>query len=455
MPFKERAREAQKNLSLPLEEVAASAVGEGDRRSSMKVLVIGGGGREHAVCRKLSESKDVTELLCAPGNAGIARVARCIPDVKATDIDGIVALAKREKVDFVCVTPDDPLALGCVDRLEAEGIAAFGPTAYAAQMEASKIFSKNLMRKYGIPTAKCEIFTEMEKALAYLDTQSAPIVVKADGLALGKGVVVAATIDEAKQAVIEMMQGGKFGRSGARVLIEECMVGREVTVLCFCDGKTIVPMKASQDHKRVFDGDKGPNTGGMGAFAPSPLYTRHIAERTEREILLPTLRAMNAEGFTFKGVLYVGLMLTKDGPKVVEYNARFGDPETQVVLPLLDSDLFAIMRAVREQRLAEMDICWKDGAAACVVLASGGYPGKYEGGKPISGLEEAEAMGATVYHAGTKRTDAGYVTAGGRVLGVTALGDTLADAIHKAYAAAEQIHFDGAHMRRDIGKLDM
>ena len=421
----------------------------------MKVLVIGGGGREHAVCRKLSESKDVTELLCAPGNAGIARVACCIPDVKATDIDGIVALAKREKVDFVCVTPDDPLALGCVDRLEAEGIAAFGPTAYAAQMEASKIFSKNLMRKYGIPTAKCEIFTEMEKALAYLDTQSAPIVVKADGLALGKGVVVAATIDEAKQAVIEMMQGGKFGRSGARVLIEECMVGREVTVLCFCDGKTIVPMKASQDHKRVFDGDKGPNTGGMGAFAPSPLYTRHIAERTEREILLPTLRAMNAEGFTFKGVLYVGLMLTKDGPKVVEYNARFGDPETQVVLPLLDSDLFAIMRAVREQRLAKMDIRWKDGAAACVVLASGGYPGKYEGGKPISGLEEAEAMGATVYHAGTKRTDAGYVTAGGRVLGVTALGDTLADAIHKAYAAAEQIHFDGAHMRRDIGKLDM
>ena len=239
------------------------------------------------------------------------------------------------------------------------------------------------------------------------------------------------------------------------MLIEECMVGREVTGLCFCDGKTIVPMKASQDHKRVFDGDKGPNTGGMGAFAPSPLYTRHIAERTEREILLPTLRAMNAEGFTFKGVLYVGLMLTKDGPKVVEYNARFGDPETQVVLPLLDSDLFAIMRAVREQRLAEMDIRWKDGAAACVVLASGGYPGKYEGGKPISGLEEAEAMGATVYHAGTKRTDAGYVTAGGRVLGVTALGDTLADAIHKAYAAAEQIHFDGAHMRRDIGKLDM
>ena len=417
----------------------------------MKVLVIGGGGREHAVCKKLSESKDVTQILCAPGNAGIAQAARCIPEVKATD----VALAKNEKVDFVCVTPDDPLALGCVDRLEEEGIPAFGPTAYAAQMEASKIFSKNLMRKYGIPTAKCEIFTEMDKALAYLDTQEAPIVVKADGLALGKGVVVAATIDEAKQAVIEMMQGGKFGRSGARVLIEECMVGREVTVLCFCDGKTIRPMPASQDHKRVFDGDKGPNTGGMGAFAPSPLYTEEIAARTEKEILLPTLNAMNSEGFTFKGVLYVGLMLTKDGPKVVEYNARFGDPETQVVLPLLESDLFAIMRAVREGRLAETDIRWKKESAACIVLASGGYPEKYESGKLISGLEDAEAAGATVYHAGTKKTDAGYVTAGGRVLGVTALGDTLADAVHSAYAAAEKIHFEGAHMRRDIGSRDM
>lgn len=421
----------------------------------MKILVIGGGGREHAVCKKLNESKDVTQILCAPGNAGIAQVARCIPEVKATDVEGIVALAKNEKADFVCVTPDDPLALGCVDRLEEEGIPAFGPTAYAAQMEASKIFSKNLMRKYGIPTAKCEIFTEMDKALAYLDTQEAPIVVKADGLALGKGVVVASTIEEAKNAVIEMMEGGKFGRSGARVLIEECMVGREVTVLCFCDGKTIRPMPASQDHKRVFDGDKGLNTGGMGAFAPSPLYTEEIAERTEKEILLPTLNAMNSEGFTFKGVLYVGLMLTKDGPKVVEYNARFGDPETQAVLPLLESDLFAIMRAVRDGRLAETDIRWKKESAACIVLASGGYPGKYESGKLISGLEDAETAGATVYHAGTKKTDAGYVTAGGRVLGVTALGDTLADAVHSAYAAAEKIHFEGAHMRRDIGSRDM
>ena len=421
----------------------------------MKVLVIGGGGREHAVCKKLSESPLVTELLCAPGNAGIAQVARCVPDVKATDVPAIVALAKAEQVDFVCVTPDDPLALGCVDALEEAGIAAFGPNAQAAQMEASKIFSKNLMHKYGIPTAKSEVFTDADAALAYLAAQQAPIVVKADGLALGKGVVVAQTIEEARQAVEEMMRGGKFGKSGARVLIEECMFGREVTVLCFCDGKTIVPMRASQDHKRVFDGDKGPNTGGMGAFAPSPLYTEEIAKRTEQEILLPTLRAMNAEGITFKGVLYVGLMLTAQGPRVVEYNARFGDPETQAVLPLLESDLMEIMMAVREQRLSGMDIRWKEQAAVCIVLASGGYPGKYESGKVISGLEDAQAMGATVYHAGTKLVDGAYVTAGGRVLGVTALGDTLADAVHGAYAAAEKIHFEGAHMRRDIGSRDL
>ena len=421
----------------------------------MKVLVIGGGGREHAVCKKLAESPKVDALLCAPGNAGIAQVATCVPEVKATDVAGIVALAQREHVDFVCVTPDDPLALGCVDALEAAGIPAFGPSAYAAQMESSKIFSKNLMKKYGIPTAQSEVFTDCAAALAYLDTQSAPIVVKADGLALGKGVVVAQTIDEAKQAVIDMMQGGRFGKSGARVLIEECMFGREVTVLCFCDGKTIVPMRASQDHKRVFDGDKGPNTGGMGAFAPSPLYTPDIAARTEAEILLPTLAAMNAEGITFKGVLYVGLMLTKEGPKVVEYNARFGDPETQAVLPLLESDLMEIMLAVREQRLADADIRWKDGAAACIVLASGGYPGHYEGGKPISGIEAAEAQGATVYHAGTKKTEAGFVTAGGRVLGVTALGATLREAIEKAYAASDEIHFEGAHKRLDIGSRDL
>ena len=420
----------------------------------MKVLVVGGGGREHAVCKKLKESKLVSELLCAPGNAGIAKVATCVPGVKATDVEAIVKLAKDEKVDFVCVTPDDPLALGCVDALEKEGIAAFGPSAYAAQMESSKIFSKNLMKKYGIPTAESETFEDMDAALHYLDTQEAPIVIKADGLALGKGVIVAATMDEAKEAVVDMMQGGKFGKSGARVRIEECMFGREVTVLCFCDGKTIVPMRASQDHKRVFDNDQGPNTGGMGAFAPSPLYTQEIAERTMNEILVPTLNAMNAEGFTFKGVLYVGLMLTEKGPKVVEYNARFGDPETQVVLPLLDSDLMEIMMAVRNQTLAELDIQWKQASAACIVLASGGYPGKYEGGKVITGMDDAEETGATVYHAGTKMADGSVVTAGGRVLGVTALGENLRAAVDGAYAAAKKIHFDGVHMRSDIGSKD-
>ena len=420
----------------------------------MKVLVVGGGGREHAVCKKLAESKLVDTLLCAPGNAGIAQAAVCVPGVKATDVEGIVALAKAEKVDFVCVTPDDPLALGCVDALEKEGIAAFGPSAYAAQMESSKIFSKNLMKKYGIPTAESETFEDMDAALAYLDTKEAPIVIKADGLALGKGVIVAQTMDEAKEAVVDMMQGGKFGKSGARVLIEECMFGREVTVLCFCDGKTIVPMRASQDHKRVNDHDQGPNTGGMGAFAPSPLYTPEIAERAMNEIIVPTMNAMNAEGFTFKGVLYVGLMLTEKGPKVVEYNARFGDPETQVVLPLLDSDLMEIMMAVRNQTLSELDIQWKQESAACIVLASGGYPGKYEGGKVITGMDAAEETGATVYHAGTKAVDGEIVTAGGRVLGVTALGENLRAAVDSAYAAAKKIHFDGVHMRSDIGSKD-
>lgn len=420
----------------------------------MKVLVIGGGGREHAVCLALSKSERVTELLCAPGNGGIARVARCIPEVKATDVEGIVRLSKEEHVDFVVVTPDDPLALGCVDRLEAEGIRAFGPTQAAARMESSKIFSKELMRKYHIPTAKCEVFTDCAQALSYLDTQEAPVVVKADGLALGKGVVVAQTIDEAKEAVRDMMQGHKFGESGARVLIEECMFGREVTVLCFCDGKTLRPMPASQDHKRAFDGDLGPNTGGMGAFAPSPLYTPAIAQRVEREILQPTLAAMNAEGFTFKGVLYVGLMMTPTGPRVVEYNARFGDPETQAILPLLDADLMAIFEAVEAGRLKDAEIRWKNESAACVVLASGGYPGAYASGLEITGIEDAAALGATVYHAGTRAQGGRVYTAGGRVLGVTATARTLREAVDRAYAAAGRIHFDGMHMRRDIGSRD-
>lgn len=418
----------------------------------MKVLVVGGGGREHAVVRKLTESPMVKEILCAPGNGGISQMARCISTVKATDVEAIVALAKTEAVDFVVVTPDDPLALGCVDRLECEGIPAFGPTAEAAQMESSKIFSKNLMSKYGIPTAKSATFTSCDDALAYIDAQGAPIVVKADGLALGKGVIVAATIDEAKEAVRDMMLGGRFGGSGARVLVEECMVGPEVTVLCFCDGKTIVPMLSSQDHKRAFDNDEGPNTGGMGAFCPSPLYTDQLAAQVKETILDATLDAMNQDGLLFKGILYVGLMLTSEGPKVVEYNARFGDPETQAILPLLSSDLMEIFVAVREQRLSDLDIKWKDGAATCIVLASGGYPAGYETGKVITGFDAAQANGAFVYHAGTKLVDGEYLTAGGRVLGVTAVAPTLRASIIDAYAAAKQMHFEGAHMRSDIGK---
>lgn len=421
----------------------------------MNILVIGSGGREHAIIRKLKESPKTEKLWCAPGNGGIAADAECVA-INAMDIDGVVNFAKKNAVDLVFVAPDDPLAAGMVDALEKEGIRAFGPRANAAIIESSKVFSKNLMKKYGIPTADYAVFSDPKEVVEYVEKRGKfPVVIKADGLALGKGVIIAQNFDEAKDAVHTIMEDKVFGASGNNVVVEEFLTGPEVSVLAFTDGKTLRPMVSSKDHKRALDGDKGLNTGGMGTISPNPYYTNEIADECMKTIFLPTVKAMQAEGRPFKGCLYFGLMLTPDGPKVIEYNARFGDPETQVVLPLLDSDLFAIMRAVREQRLAEMDIRWKDGAAACVVLASGGYPGKYEGGKPISGLEEAEAMGATVYHAGTKRTDAGYVTAGGRVLGVTALGDTLADAIHKAYAAAEQIHFDGAHMRRDIGKLDM
>ena len=420
----------------------------------MKVLVVGGGGREHAIVWKVAQSPKVEKIYCAPGNAGIAELAECVP-IGAMEFDKLTAFAREKEIDLTIVGMDDPLVGGIVDAFEAEGLRVFGPRKNAAILEGSKAFSKNLMKKYNIPTASYETFKSPEDAIAYLEkNQKYPIVLKADGLALGKGVVVAQTIDEAKQAVREMMEGGKFGKSGARVLIEECMVGREVTELCFCDGRTIVPMVASQDHKRVFDGDKGPNTGGMGAFAPSPLYTPEIAARTTEEILLPTLRAMNAEGFTFKGVLYVGLMLTADGPKVVEYNARFGDPETQAVLPLLTSDLMEIMMAVREQRLDESMVRFADKAAACIILASGGYPGKYEGGKAITGIDAAEKRGATVYHAGTKLSDGQLVTAGGRVLGVTATGDTMRGAVDAAYAAAREIHFEGAHMRSDIGSRD-
>ncbi len=418
----------------------------------MKVLVVGGGGREHAICWKLAQSPKVTKLYCAPGNAGISQVAECVP-IKATDVDGMVHWAKDNAMDFVMVAPDDPLALGMVDALEAAGIPAFGPRKNAAIIEASKAFSKELMKKYGIPTAKCETFTQLNEALACIEAQGAPIVVKADGLALGKGVVVAQTVEEAKAAAREMMEGKKFGESGSTVVIEECMTGPEVTVLAFCDGEHLVPMLSSQDHKRAYDGNRGPNTGGMGAICPSPNYTPEIAERCMREIFLPTVAAMKAEGRPFQGVLYFGLMLTKDGPKVVEYNARFGDPECQAVLSLLDSDLMDIFIACREGTLDKADIKWKPGAACCLVLASGGYPVRYQSGCPISGLEEA-GKHAVVFHAGTKKGENGKIlTAGGRVLGVTALGKDLPEAIAHAYAAAAPISFRDMHFRTDIGKV--
>ncbi|MCD7919688.1 MAG: phosphoribosylamine--glycine ligase [Clostridiales bacterium] len=417
----------------------------------MKVLVVGGGGREHAICWKLAQSPKVTELYCAPGNAGIAQLATCVP-IGATDVAGMVAWARENAMDFVIVAPDDPLALGMVDAMEEAGIRAFGPRKNAAIIEASKSFSKDLMAKYHIPTAKYQTFTEEQAALDYIDAQGAPIVVKADGLALGKGVTVAATVDEAKQAVREMMEDGKFGASGSTVVIEECMTGPEVTVLAFADGEHVVPMLSSQDHKRAFDGNRGPNTGGMGAFAPSPNYTPDIARRCMEEIFQPTIQAMKAEGRPFKGVLYFGLMLTPDGPKVVEYNARFGDPETQPLLYLLDSDLFDIFNACIDGTLDQTDIRWKDGAACCLVLASGGYPLSYEKGNVISGLEQVE--GAYVFHAGTKfGPDGAYLTSGGRVLGVTARGDTLQEAVANAYAAAKPITWKDMQYRTDIGKV--
>ena len=416
----------------------------------MKVLVVGGGGREHAICWKLAQSPKVTQLFCAPGNAGIAQVATCI-DVKATDVDGMVAWAKANAMDFVMVAPDDPLALGMVDAMEAAGIPAFGPHANAAIVEASKAFSKELMAKYHIPTAKYCTFTDLEKALSYLEAQGAPIVVKADGLALGKGVVVAATVDEAKQAAQEMMEDKKFGESGSTVVIEECMSGPEVTVLAFTDGKTVVPMPASQDHKRAYDGNQGPNTGGMGAISPPPQYTPELAQRCMEEIFQPTIDALRAEGRPFQGALYFGLMLTPSGPKVVEYNARFGDPECQVVLSLLDTDLMDILQACVDGTLDRLQIRWKDEAGCIVVLASGGYPLDYKKGYPISGLDEA-GQTAMVFHAGTKLGPGGeYLTNGGRVLGVTATAPTLDGAIAGAYDAAKHISFQDMHFRTDIG----
>lgn len=420
----------------------------------MNILIIGGGGREHAIAAALAKSPKTDKLYCAPGNGGISALAECFPEVKATDIDGAVELAKKLKPDYVFVAPDDPLVMGMVDRLEAEGFRTFGPRANAAILEGSKAFSKGLMKKYGIPTAAYETFTDEDKAVEYIKAQNSyPAVIKADGLALGKGVIIAKNFEEAKAAVHSMLVDGKFGKSGSEIVVEEFMDGTEVTVLAFTDGKSVKPMVSSMDHKRAYDNDEGLNTGGMGTIAPNPLYTPEIAAECMEKIFLPTIKAMSAEGRPFKGCLYFGLMLTKNGAKVVEYNCRFGDPETQVVLPLLETDLVDIMETISEERLGELDIKWSDKSCACVVMASGGYPEKYETGKPISGLDEkGQTDGAYIYHAGTKLADGQYLTAGGRVLGVTATGSGLKDALDKAYRAVEGISFEKAHYRRDIGK---
>lgn len=419
----------------------------------MKILVVGGGGREHAIVMKLSESKKVEKLFCTPGNGGISRYAECF-NVGAKDIDGVVKLAKRLVVDMVVVAPDDPLVLGMVDALNSEGIMTFGPNKAAAIIEGSKSFSKNLMKKYGIPTADYEVFTDAAEATKYIKKKNKyPTVVKADGLALGKGVVIAENEEQAVNAIHSIMEDKVFGESGAEIVIEEFLTGPEVSVLSFCDGKAVVPMISSMDHKRALDGDKGLNTGGMGTVAPNPFYTEDIADECMEKIFLPTVKAMETEGRAFKGCLYFGLMLTQNGPKVIEYNCRFGDPETQVVLPLLNTDLVEIMEAVYRGALTEIEIKWKKDFCTCVVMASGGYPVKYENGKVINGLDDkGQVNDAFVYHAGTKLEGKEFVTAGGRVLGVTCIAETLQGALDKSYGAVEKIHFEGNHYRKDIGQ---
>ena len=419
----------------------------------MKVLVIGSGGREHAVIRKLKENKEIDTIWCAPGNGGISADAVCV-DIKAMDKEGIVSFAKENSVDFCVVTPDDPLAAGMTDAMEEAGIPCFGPHANAAIIEASKAFSKELMKKYGIPTAAYEIFDNPDQAKEYIrKTGKYPVVVKADGLALGKGVLIATDENSAMDAVTEIMEDHAFGASGNKVVVEEFMTGKEVSVLAFTDGKVVKPMISSMDHKRANDNDEGLNTGGMGTISPSPYYTPEIAETCMKTIFQPTVDALNAEGRTFRGCLYFGLMLTPEGQKVVEYNCRFGDPETQVVLPMLKSDLFTIMKACHDGTLADTDVEWADGACACVIEASGGYPQHYEKGYEISGLDEnGQYEGVTVYHAGTKKADGKYLTNGGRVLGITATGKDLSEALEKAYAAVEHITFKDMHYRTDIGR---
>lgn len=418
----------------------------------MRVLVVGGGGREHALIKKIKESKKVDYIACCPGNGGISYDAECF-NVGATDIDGVVALAKKISADFVVVAPDDPLVLGMVDALNEAGFATFGPKANAAIIEGSKVFSKDLMEKYNIPTAKYKVFDNPKDVIAYIKEQNEfPTVIKADGLALGKGVIIPETLDEAEAGVKEIMEDKIFGDSGNNVVVEEFLTGPEVSVLAFTDGKCVKPMVTSMDHKRALDGNKGLNTGGMGTVSPNPYYTDEVAQECMEKIFLPTVNAMNAEGRTFKGCLYFGLMITQKGPKVIEYNCRFGDPETQVVLPRLNTDIMDIFEAINDGTLSDLDIQWDDRACACVIMASPGYPKSYPKGLEITGLTDGQLEGVTVYHAGTKLDGDKLVTSGGRVLGVTALGENLETALKKAYDGVSKIHFDNAHYRRDIGQ---
>ncbi len=416
----------------------------------MRILVIGGGGREHTLAWKLSQSQGVGKMYAIPGNPGMANIAECIQGISISDNDALVNFAKEKQIDLTVVGPELPLANGLVDAFEAAGLKAFGPTKAAAEIEGSKAFSKWLMKKYEIPTAKFEVFTDAESARAYVKQEGAPIVIKADGLAAGKGVIVATTLEQALEAVDSIMCDNAFGDAGSRVVIEECLIGEEASLLAFTDGKTIVPMISSQDHKRAFDNDEGPNTGGMGTYAPAPVLTKELLAQVQKEVLEPTIQAMEKEGRTYCGCLYAGLMITEDGPKVIEFNARFGDPETQVVLPLLDGDLAKIMLACIDGNLANTEVKWEEKAAVCVVMAAGGYPASYKKGDVITGLEAAQGDGAVVFHAGTAKTAAGIVTNGGRVLGVTAKADDVKDAVEKAYAAVEKINFANAHYRKDI-----
>ncbi len=417
----------------------------------MKVLVIGSGGREHTIIWKLKQSDKVSKIFCAPGNGGISQIAECVP-IKVMDFEALTAFAKENKIDMTVVAPDDPLAAGAVDAFEEAGLRAFGPSKAAAIIEGSKAFSKNLMKKYNIPTADYEVFDNSSDAIEYVKNQNKfPVVVKADGLALGKGVIIAEDFDCAETAIHEIMDDKVFGSAGGKVVIEEFLTGPEISVLAFTDGKTLKPMISAQDHKRAYDNDKGLNTGGMGTFSPSRIYTPELEHECMEKIFIPTMNAMNAENRKFKGVLYFGLMKTPDGVKVIEYNCRFGDPETQVVLPRLKTDLYEIFDAIIEERLDEIEIEWDNGAAVCVVLASGGYPQKYTTGYEIDGLHQAESLGALLFHAGTKLENGKILTSGGRVLGVTAVGDNLDDAIKKAYHCLKPISFKDMHYRTDIG----